>query len=199
MLEIVELNDQVAQTFFDVRAGVCGARLNVSLPMEIRIRRKGSEDVMAVYPVWQKDELGRLSFYWDDTLLSAPVGFYEGDVYVNAMGTCTQCGTVQFRKRACNIKLTNATHVLSEDFTPPCSDGGLAEESIAGDECASERTDTDCGSTPIGMNQPAPVVPECTPCGGAGYASGEVAGLPSSAILDTIGEAGDGEGCPDGC
>lgn len=199
MLDIVEIDETVAQTFFEMRAGVCGARLQPTGKMEIRIRRKGQTEYFATYPVWQRDELGRLSFYWDSVFLAAAAGYYEGDVYTGSTEACSKCATIQFRKRACTFAMVNAQHIITEDFTPPCDDRGFVTETIAGDSCDVERVEDDCGATPYGINQPPLPVVECTPCGGAGYASGEVASLPAAAILDTIGEEGNGEGCGDVC
>ncbi len=159
--DIVEISDDLKQTVFTLTAA-CSRLSSKNWLMQIVIRRKGAEAILATYPVWQADRDGDFKFYWDEQLWGLPAGFYEGTLQID----CQDCGTVTFRKRTCSVDVKVKQNIYSDPCNEACDEAGL--EAAGNGECPTPRQESVCGATPFNATEEMMQIPTCSPYRGAG-------------------------------
>jgi len=82
----VTIDPSVAKTFLKIGEKFpCdeGQTLFNDQSITVKIFRKGvlTDTPLAIYNAFQIDQEGFVGFYWDDTFLSSPPGYYIGDFF----------------------------------------------------------------------------------------------------------------------
>lgn len=180
---ILDIDPSVVKTWFRVDSSAYVSAQQVLLNytcMRIELTRKGKEDVFASYDAFSTDNDGNVSFYWDDTFLARPPGFYLGDIFFNEV----YCFTVRFRIRRCEAVIT----ACQNEYEPSCRSG-------CGEMIGSQGMPLSCEEQPCipqdVIDTDRYVVPSCDPaqdddCGSEGCVGGIGA---TGTGLDMIGVA----------
>lgn len=131
--------------------------------VQLQLRRKGCEDVIATYNAWRRDENGYIGFYFDDALFSGCSGFYIGDVFID----CQYCFSVNLRLPPCESFVTDC---YVQPILETCAQGmcGVLVPAgfgvVGGLYCSPAQPESCCGTIApfFPLTNPPPPAPVCS-------------------------------------